>query len=47
MDALVKDSVLSDNYASLAGAGVYYKNFGEDLDTSLYVYNLSFQNNKA
>lgn len=47
MNALVKDSVFSDNFAILAGAGVYYKNFGGDFDTSLYVYNLSFQNNKA
>ncbi|CAK68973.1 unnamed protein product (macronuclear) [Paramecium tetraurelia] len=47
LDALLKDSVFSDNFASLAGAGVYYKNLGGDQDTSLYVYNLSFQNNKA
>ncbi|CAD8145490.1 unnamed protein product [Paramecium pentaurelia] len=47
LDALIKDSIFSDNIASLIGAGVYYKNFGDDFDTSLYVYNLSFQNNKA
>ncbi|CAD8075924.1 unnamed protein product [Paramecium sonneborni] len=47
LNVLVKECVFSDNLASLAGAAIYYKNFGGDLDTSLYVYNLSFLNNRA
>ncbi|CAD8060673.1 unnamed protein product [Paramecium primaurelia] len=47
LNALIKNSIFSDNSASLVGAGVYYMNIGGDLETSLYVYNLSFQSNKA
>ncbi|CAD8166475.1 unnamed protein product [Paramecium octaurelia] len=47
LNALVQNSTFSDNRASLAGAGVYYMNIGGDFETSLYVYNLSFQSNKA
>lgn len=42
LNVLVKNSIFSDNIASLVGAGVYYMNIGGDIETSLYVYNLSF-----